>query len=180
LDKDIYSDDKKLDQFIKENELLKIFESKKKLGEDFERKIEKEIGNALIKFFVYYPTIFYNFSEEEEKANEIINYLIEVLFHLIYCYLSQHNDIEKYHLINQKLCRIKSEILEPEKIKKCFEIYSREKKIDIQYLKDLFQTSNLSNQLKDEINNLISQVDTHKEHNINFNQFLYIIYKFNV
>ena len=65
-------------------------------------------------------------------------------------------------------------------IKKCFEIYSRDKKIDIQYLKDLFQTSNLSNQINEEINNLISQVDSHKEQNINFNEFLYIIYKFNV
>ena len=121
LDKDIYSDDKKLDQFIKENELLKIFESKKKLGEDFKRKIEKEMGNMLIKLFVQFPTIFYNFSEEEEKANEVINYLVELLFNLIYCYLSQHNDIEKYQIINQKFYKIKSDIIDPKKIKKYFE-----------------------------------------------------------
>ena len=91
---------------------------KKKLGEDFKRKIEKEMGNMLIKLFVQFPTIFYNFSEEEEKANEFINYLVELLFNLIYCYLSQHNDIEKYQIINQKFYKIKSDIIDPKKIKK--------------------------------------------------------------
>lgn len=94
---------------------------KKKLGEDFKRKIEKEMGNMLIKLFVQFPTIFYNFSEEEEKANEFINYLVELLFNLIYCYLSQHNDIEKYQIINQKFYKIKSDIIDPKKIKKYFE-----------------------------------------------------------
>ena len=117
------------------------------------------------------------FSNLKDKINDkYINFEIKEIFRFI--------DSLNYDFLNFKrfykcIITYETQIIK-NKIKKCFEIYSREKKIDIQYLKDLFQTSNLSNQLKDEINNLISQVDTHKDHNINFNEFLYIIYKFNV
>ena len=117
------------------------------------------------------------FSNLKDKiSDKYINFEIKEIFRFI--------DSLNYDFLNFKrfykcIITYETQIIK-NKIKKCFEIYSRDKKIDIQYLKDLFQTSNLSNQLKDEINNLISQVDIHKDHNINFNEFLYIIYKFNV
>lgn len=98
LKKEIYFDDEKLKYFIEKNELLKIFESKKKLSDAFRKKIEIEVEKFMMKIFLRAPKYIYSFSEE--NIYEIMNILMEVMFSLGNCYLNHQNDVEKYQMLN--------------------------------------------------------------------------------
>ena len=79
FEKEIFFDDKKLIEFIKNNELLQIFESKKKLMDDFKNKIQIELEKYIMKIFLKGPKYIYNYSEE--SIHEIFNEFIEHLFY---------------------------------------------------------------------------------------------------
>ena len=64
FEKEIFFDDEKLKEFIKNNELLQIFESKKKLMNDFKNKIQIEAEKFILKIFIKAPKYIYNFSNE--------------------------------------------------------------------------------------------------------------------
>lgn len=91
-DKKLYLDEPKLNEFIKNNELLKVFESKNKLCQDFKDKIQKEIGNFFMTLFLKAPKYIYTFSEE--SLFEIMNELIDHFSFLIDYYLNQHSNKE--------------------------------------------------------------------------------------
>jgi len=98
LKKETYFDDAKLKEFIENNELLKIFESKKKLSEDFRNKIGIEVEKFMMEIFLKAPIYIYSFSEE--NLYEIINQIMELIFNLAECYLNHQNDVEKYQMLD--------------------------------------------------------------------------------
>ena len=91
-DKKIFLDEPKLNEFIENNELLKVFESKNKLCKDFKDKIQKEIGNFLMTLFLKAPKYIYTFSEE--SLFEILNELIDHFSFLLDYYLKQQSNKE--------------------------------------------------------------------------------------
>ena len=98
FEKEIFFDDKKLIEFIKNNELLQIFESKKKLMDDFKNKIQIEFESIIMKIFLKGPKYIYSFSEEE--IYEIFNEIMEHLFFLLNYFLNQRTNEEKYKILN--------------------------------------------------------------------------------
>ena len=96
-------DETKLNEFIKNNELLKVFESKNKLCQDFKNKIQNEISKFLMSLFLKAPKYIYTFSEE--SLFEILNELIAHFSFLFDYYLKQHSNKEilgKLHSLPQK------------------------------------------------------------------------------
>ena len=98
FEKEIFFNDKKLKEFIKNNELLQIFESKKKLMDDFKNKIQIEFESIIMKIFLKGPKYIYNFSDE--AIYEIFNEIMEHLFFLLNYFLSQRTNEEKYKILN--------------------------------------------------------------------------------
>jgi hypothetical protein len=92
FDKKLYLDEKKLNEFIENNELLKVFQSKNELCKDFKDKIQKEICKFLLTLFLKAPKYIYNFSEEcvFEILNEILNHFSFLLDY----YLKQQSNKE--------------------------------------------------------------------------------------
>ena len=80
------------------NELLKIFESKKNLGKIFKEKIELEIEKFMLKIFLKAPKYIYSFSES--NFYEIMNQIMELVLNLAKCYLNHKNSVEKYQILN--------------------------------------------------------------------------------
>ena len=96
--KELYYNEETLKIFIKDNELLKIFESKQKLSNDLRDKIKNEFEKFLYNFLLKAPKYIYSFSEE--SLYEIVNEVIQHFFYIFNCYLNQKNDIEKYQFVN--------------------------------------------------------------------------------
>ena len=91
-DKKLYLDESKLNELIKSNELLKVFESKNKLCQDFKDKIQKEIDSFLMTLFLRAPKYIYTFSEE--SYFEIMNEIIHHISFLLEYYIKQNSDKE--------------------------------------------------------------------------------------
>jgi len=97
--KEVFFNEEQLKAFIQSNELLKIFESKKKLSKDFRDKIESQLDKLLMKFFLKAPKYIYSFSEESIK--EIINEFVDQIFYLSNYYLNQKSKVEKLQALNR-------------------------------------------------------------------------------
>ena len=91
-DKKLYLDESKLNEMIKNNELLKVFGSKNKLCQDFKDKIQREISSFLMTLFLKAPKYIYTFSEE--SLYEIINEIMKHFSFLLDYYLKQHSNKE--------------------------------------------------------------------------------------
>ena len=98
FEKEIFFNDKKLKEFIKNNELLQIFESKKKLMDDFKIKIQIEAEKFIMKIFLKGPKYIYNFSKE--SIEEIFNESMEHFFYLFNYFLNQLTNVERYQFLN--------------------------------------------------------------------------------
>ena len=98
-DKKYFFDEKKLNEIIAENELLKIFQSKGKLIEDLRLKIKIEFDKALMKLFLTAPKYLYNFTKE--SVYEILKVIVEHGFNLFIYYLDQKSSLEKYKFLKQ-------------------------------------------------------------------------------
>ena len=91
-DKKLFLDEQKLNKFIENNELLKVFESKNKLCRDFKGKLQKEIGEFLLKLFLKAPKYIYTFSED--NLFEILNQILDHFSFLLNYYLKQQSNKE--------------------------------------------------------------------------------------
>ena len=97
-EKKIFFDKEKLDGFIQDNELLKIFESKNKLSKDFKEKIQDQFNKFLMKTFLKAPKYIYTFSDE--TVYELLNEMMDRAFYLFDYYLKQQNNMERLNTLN--------------------------------------------------------------------------------
>ena len=95
--KQLFLDEERLNLFIKNNELLTIFESKRKLSDDLKIKIKIEIDKILMKLFLKAPKYIYNFSKE--NFYEIIKEIFEHVFNVFIHYIDQKDSLEKYKFL---------------------------------------------------------------------------------
>jgi len=96
-EKKLFLDEEKLNAFIQNNELLKIFESKRKLSEDLKIKIKIEIEKVLMKFFLKCPKYLYNLTEE--NLLEIIKEIIDHGFNIFVHYINQKSSLERFKFL---------------------------------------------------------------------------------
>lgn len=90
--------DNNIQELIKDNELLNIFESKKQLMNGLELRMEKEVTSFIFKYFLIAPKILYTFDEKEME-----NFMIDVLervFHLYKYFIQQQNNMDKLRVFN--------------------------------------------------------------------------------
>ena len=93
----LFLDEEKLNAFIQNNELLKIFESKRKLSEDLKIKIKIEIEKVLMKLFLKGPKYLYTFTEE--NFLEIIKEILDHCFIIFVYYINQKGSLERYKFL---------------------------------------------------------------------------------
>ena len=93
-----FSDDNKVKELIDNNELLKVFESKKHLMEDLKNKIKIQCESFLFKTFLTGPKYLYNISEE--SLNNFLSGALNHLFIAFKYYIEQQSDIDKLHIFH--------------------------------------------------------------------------------
>ena len=89
--------DKELQELINNNELLRIFKSKKEVINGFKQKLEKEVSIFIFKFFLIAPSYLYNITEEklEDLLVDITEHSIELYFN----YIGKQDYSEKLRLL---------------------------------------------------------------------------------
>ena len=96
--KEKYFNEEQLKILIKNNELLRILESKNALSKDLKNKIESKFQNMIMKRYLKAPKYLYTLSRESQY--ELGNEYMEQVYDLFDYYLDQNSDIEKLQILN--------------------------------------------------------------------------------
>ena len=86
-------DEGKIKSIIENNELLKIFESKKEILKNIKKKMEKEVSWFIFKYFLFTPKYLYHISPE--SIENILIDISESIFILYDYFIKQQNSFDK-------------------------------------------------------------------------------------
>ena len=97
INKEIIFDNERMKKLIENNELLKEFDTKIKLCEEFKIELAKIFENINMKLYFNVPRYIYKNKED----NGIINEFMEQVFYLFHFYFNQKNNINKLQYLNK-------------------------------------------------------------------------------
>ena len=107
LQKEIFLDEEKLKDYIKENELLKVFESQNKSSQNFKSILEEQFDRLIMKMFFKLPK--YLYSSFEENNYNLVNDLIDEAFYIFTLHFEQISNVEKLQF-SKKLYELKNKL----------------------------------------------------------------------
>ena len=99
INKEIFFDEKKIQEYIKNNELLKGIQPVIKSSQEFKNELTNIFKNLYRKLLLLKaPRYIFN---SKEGNNTIINEFMEQVFYLFNYYFNQKNDLEKLQYLNK-------------------------------------------------------------------------------